>query len=99
MAAAGAKRKRGGGFISAPADDLCESALPRKRPTTVTGPHVANGHLRHFAPQQLSLNHFVGATEQAKRKYQTEHLCRFKIDSQFDLGGLYYRQVGRFFAL
>jgi hypothetical protein len=30
------------------------SALPRKRPTIVSGPHVAKGHSRHFAPQKNS---------------------------------------------
>jgi hypothetical protein len=30
------------------------SAKPRKRPTSVSGPQVATGHVRHFAPQKRS---------------------------------------------
>jgi hypothetical protein len=44
-------------------------------------------------------DHLVRAAEQVQRVRNTERLGGPHVDSQFDLGGLLDRQVGRFLAL
>ena len=46
-----------------------------------------------------SLNYFIRAQQEQLRDCETERLCRFEIDDEFEFGGLLDRQVGRLGAL
>ena len=61
------------------------SAMRRKRPTTVSGPHVVMGHNQTRALQQiLSLfDHFGGAAERRKRNLETESFGSLEVDDRF----------------
>src|SRR5262249_30713970 len=47
----------------------------------------------------VSLDHLVGAGEQALRHLEAERLGCLEIDNQFVVGGILYRQLGRLRAL
>ena len=47
----------------------------------------------------VSFDHLVGEREQLVWNLEAERLGSPEIDDQFELGGLYDRQVGRFLAL
>jgi hypothetical protein len=77
------------------------SAMPRKRPTTVSGPHVAMGHDRTPAARQMarSFDDLVGGREQRWRRSEAERLRGDQVDDQLKFGRLLDRKVARLPAL
>jgi hypothetical protein len=68
------------------------------------GAALANSTVRITAPVSRPLavyttasllDHLVGAREQRRRKFEAERLGGFKVYNQFELSGLFERQVRR----
>jgi hypothetical protein len=53
------------------------------------------------APQQTAplFDHLVGERQKRRRYFEAERLGSLEVEYEFEFGGLYDRQVGRFLAL
>src|SRR5438876_6206746 len=68
--------------------------LPRKRGRVQTefAPRAESAPSEYFLS---SLDHSVGASEQRRRQFETERLCRRQVDDELEYGGLLDRQIAR----
>src|SRR5436305_7159268 len=74
-----------------------QHSLPsRTLPFTWAGLSPAGSHQLCLAH---SFDHLVGAREQVRRNFKTEHPRGLRVDDQLELGGLLDRQVGGLGAL
>jgi hypothetical protein len=94
---------RSGSFATGPgkAAGPATSAMPRKQPTTVSGPHVAMGQEETLVPQQTPLlfDHLVGAAEQEGWHGETERLRSLEVDDQLRTSWTAVPAGRRLFAL